>query len=497
MKGQNEIPVGENWRYVAVLLLAISVPATAQESTKTWAVAHPVVQRWDAEYTAGGRSNAARDQVLAEIRDFFDQHRSDVWAYEAAAVGYNRLNRNPQALEVMRAYLRRFPDDLALDDRVLFFFGNWGGAEDLESLPARWRDRRDYWNALLRAYAREQASPEKLERAGDELLKRTSPADDPGGNERFDIAETWLAHGVDPRAAERVAREAVPISEVGQRPQLTYKNEREFRFQNRLLIRNVNRSVLGWALYQQGRYQDAFAELQHGVNMVEQEPFPTSGLYFRLGQTLKKLGRPDASIEAYYKELAWGSLEGPTKKALTAAYLQVHGNLVGMQVAESTRVNELAIQRAHLDSDLVATVDEDLGRFDLLDEKNQLLDIKQCRGKVVIIEFWATWCAECLACMKHTDEMQKKYGDKVVVIAPCGDPEETRPKAAPYLKRMNYDFILVFDDEKRRDIKLPFIPASLLLDQKGRLRFMALGYSTSGIAMFEQKLNSLLGGTSP
>jgi hypothetical protein len=90
--------------------------------------------------------------------------------------------------------------------------------------------------------------------------------------------------------------------------------------------------------------------------------------------------------------------------------------------------------------------------------------------------------------------MEKRYGDRVVVIAASVDPEETRPKAAPYLRQKNYHFILVFDDEKSRDIKLPFIPASLLLDENGRLRFMAFGYSTSGIVMFEQKLHSLLGG---
>jgi len=486
-----------NMTYRVVFLLAMAIPASAQQPSKTWAIAQPIVQGWDSEYSSGGRSNATRDKILAEIHALLEQHPNDIWAYEAATLGYNHLNRNDQALEVLRGYLRRFPNDSTLDRRVLFYFRNWGTGQDMESLPERWHTQTEYWQALLQVYEREKASPQKLQRAGDEILKRIPQSEDPGGEERCTIAETWLANGVDPQAAERVAREAVATSEVGPSPSIQYKNEQQMLMMKRLLIQKVNRSVLGWALYHEGRYQDALVELQRGEQIVEQNPFPTRGLYYRLGRTLENLGRPNEAIEAYYKELAWGDLEGPTKQALAAVYRQVHGSLEGMEVAERTRVNNLAMQRATADVDLVTTVDEDLGRFDLVDINNQPLDIRQYRGKVVIIEFWATWCESCMACMRNTDEIQKRFGDKVVVIAPSTDPEETRPKAGAYLRRMNYHFILVFDDEKRRDVVLPFIPATLLLDRNGRLRFMAFGYSPTSTALLDQKVGALLGGSGP
>jgi hypothetical protein len=46
----------------------------------------------------------------------------------------------------------------------------------------------------------------------------------------------------------------------------------------------------------------------------------------------------------------------------------LHGSADGLESAERIEVNELAAQRADRDSDLVSDVDEDLGRFDLLDE---------------------------------------------------------------------------------------------------------------------------------
>jgi tetratricopeptide (TPR) repeat protein len=355
------------WPPIA-LAFAVALSAAAQPPSGTWAIAKPVVDRWDAAYREAGRTIVACDQILAEIRKVLEQHSSDIWAYEAAALGYNRLDRNAEALDVMRTYLHRYPDESSLDERVLFFFGNWGARKDLESLPERWHSRPDYWRSLLNAYAREKAPPDLLEHACNEFLKLTRKQNDPGGNERYQVAELWLANGVDPRAAERVAREAVAISEVGDRPAATYEDERQRRIQNRLLIRNINRSALGWSLYQQGKYTEALAELQRAARIAEQDSFPTRAVYYRMGQTLEKLNRPQEAVTAYCKELAWGAFEEPTKAALRAVYPRLHGSADGLESAERIEVNELAAQRADRDSDLVSDVDEDLGRFDLLDE---------------------------------------------------------------------------------------------------------------------------------
>jgi hypothetical protein len=94
--------------------------------------------------------------------------------------------------------------------------------------------------------------------------------------------------------------------------------------------------------------------------------------------------------------------------------------------------------------------------------------------------------------MKQTDALQRKFPGQVVVIAPSGDTELTRAEARRYLDKMNYGFVLVYDDEKRRQIHLPYIPARLLLDQKGRLRFMEVGASPTGGMILEMKVQSLL-----
>ena len=481
-----KLPLDKN--SMALILLEEEVRAfpTSARARSAW---------WMARYKDSGETIRQRDEILGEIRQLYESHPDQPWAYEAAALGYNFLNRNAQAVDVMRAFVKRLPGDVSLDDRILFYFGNWGTAADLEALPSgsrRWVEKASYWESLVRVYDRTHAGPERLLHAGREWLKRSPIERDTGGEVRVRLAETWLANGVEPGAVEGVAREAVAISELGPRPSLSLiADSAALKKMAKGSIVDVHRSPLGWALFQQGKYADALREFQRAVAIREKEKVTASALYYRLGRTLEKLGRPAEAMHAYMKELAWGAFEKPTRAAVIDLYRNIHGRVEGLETEIRTRVNELRTKTDEA-AEPIEDVNTELGRFDLPGPDGQPVQINRYRGKVVLIEFWATWCGSCLKSMEHTQKLNQTYPGQIVVLAVSQDPEETRPRATEYLQKKGYDFVLLFDDERRRDIQLDFVPVRLLLDRNGRLRVREFGWQPSQEPVFEKKLRALL-----
>ena len=65
--------------------------------------------------------------------------------------------------------------------------------------------------------------------------------------------------------------------------------------------------------------------------------------------------------------------------------------------------------------------------------QNQTTDWKTLQGKVVVIEFWATWCGPCIAAMPHMNELAMTFADKPVVFISVTDESES--KISPFLKK--------------------------------------------------------------
>ncbi len=450
---------------------------------------------WGHRYKIANRSIQAKTTITAEIRQLYEAHRSDPWAYKAAVLGFNQLGSNDEAVAIMREFVKRFPQDSSMDSLIPTFFGNWGNLEDLESLSARsqrWEDNSYYWYRLFQAYRSIKAEPERFYKVGKKLLALTPQEKDPGGNTRFNIAEIWLEFGVDPKEAERVAREAVAIAEIGERPGFVSFSKEQKKIVDRRVIVNVNRSVLGWALYHQQRYEEALKELEQAAKLREKENIISRNVYYRLGKVLEKLSRPKEAMEAYLKELAWGVDSEQKRADIAELYRRLNGNLDGLESFIRSGVNDLIMQIVQQYVEHVQDADEDLGRFDLPDSQGQPINLNQYKGKVVIIDFWATWCAPCLKSLEHTHKLQQASPDQIVVIAVSQDPEETHNRAVEYLSKKGYNFILAFDNEKKRSIELPYVPARFILDRQGRLRVRELGYSKETEFLFEKKLVAAL-----
>src|SRR5438132_9126974 len=72
--------------------------------------------------------------------------------------------------------------------------------------------------------------------------------------------------------------------------------------------------------------------------------------------------------------------------------------------------------------------------LDLWDLNGQMEKLTQYRGKIVILNFWATWCVPCQEELPLLAEERKRYGDRIVVIAASVDDATTVKKVRPFAK---------------------------------------------------------------
>ncbi|HEY6979429.1 TlpA disulfide reductase family protein [Reyranella sp.] len=99
------------------------------------------------------------------------------------------------------------------------------------------------------------------------------------------------------------------------------------------------------------------------------------------------------------------------------------------------------------------------------------LTLTDYKGKVVLVNFWATWCAPCVSEMPSLDQLQKKMGKDRFVVLPLSLDGPTRAKVAPFYQNKKLAHLGIFFDKGRKAMQalgVSVLPTSILIDATGR-----------------------------
>jgi len=125
------------------------------------------------------------------------------------------------------------------------------------------------------------------------------------------------------------------------------------------------------------------------------------------------------------------------------------------------------------------------------------LKLEDYKGKVVLINLWATWCGPCKGEMPHLIELQNAHKDKgFEILGLDTDESETEAKVKGFAEEMKLNYTLGWVDEKTYNeflklSKFPGIPQSFLISRDGHL----LGIYTGGSPTTVMKLKDQVGKT--
>jgi len=115
------------------------------------------------------------------------------------------------------------------------------------------------------------------------------------------------------------------------------------------------------------------------------------------------------------------------------------------------------------------------------------------RGKVILVNFWATWCGPCRDEMPSIQELKNKLAGKpFVVLAVNLDEPESRIRK--FLSQMKLDFIILLDPERKaaRAWGARILPASYVIGPDGRIRYSLIGEINWGHDIVVSRISELL-----
>ena len=193
-----------------------------------------------------------------------------------------------------------------------------------------------------------------------------------------------------------------------------------------------------------------------------------------LGRTYAKLNRPAEAIARYADAFALDAEDRERhRREMGEVYQKWKGSSVGLgdEVLKAfDRASKIGEERRAA----LRQIDPNYGvnhplEFTLSGLTSEKLSLKSLRGKVVVFDFWATWCGPCRAQQPLYEQVKERYKKNSKVVFLNLNTDEERAGVRPFLESNKWAKTVWFDDGLSTLLKVNSIPTTMIFNGKGEL----------------------------
>jgi thiol-disulfide isomerase/thioredoxin len=256
-------------------------------------------------------------------------------------------------------------------------------------------------------------------------------------------------------------------------------------------------------LYANGKYEEGWP---YAKRIYDKQSQKTSAGLPKIKSTylnyMVTLGHYTDAYPLMIAQLKSGSATPLVKEKFKMAYKTVNGSEEGFDVLFKDITEEL--RKKIKDEVVKKMINVPAFNFDLKDLKGKSVKLTDYKGKVVILDFWATWCAPCKASFPMMQEAVnhfKNEKDVVFLFIHTMETTATATKdAGAYIKDMKYTFNVLMDlknpstqnNPAAAGFKVNGIPTKIIIDKSGVIRFRTLGNVANGSDAFLEEMTAMI-----